>query len=275
MIALNSGLVGQVPFVLIDMEQTDDKNTLRQVLFDKAGVITDIKSGTFFDNAQYFDIPLIWQDSGKMALLADNGVALAVRGGFDGTFTQIKPNGYFATSYYAKTKTPLYGAVYLAMNDIVSDISVSYKKYRCQNGVLFECEWTGGTNGYFLFTDGGCFFFYDTQDKKARIGTFMPDTVFFNQVGVLEPLTLYAIRSNVSYARGKTFDPAGRITANCRVFAYRRDTGERVGQAVSSQTGDYEMPLNATKGVELFMVCLDNDTAPDFEAQVIDRITVA
>ena len=85
---------------------------------------------------------------------------------------------------------------------------------------------------------------------------------------------MYALRATHAVASGTVYDAANKPSAGCRVLAYNRKTGKLIGSAVSGAGGRYSCHVNATKGSEIFMVCLDNAVAPDFEAQIIDRIIV-
>ncbi|WP_151709667.1 carboxypeptidase-like regulatory domain-containing protein [Acinetobacter brisouii] len=75
--------------------------------------------------------------------------------------------------------------------------------------------------------------------------------------------------------KGSVVDPSGQVLANCKLFMYRRTDGTLLGSAVSDENGDYELTHQGQDGELVFMVCLDNDDAPNFEGLVRDRITLA
>ena len=80
--------------------------------------------------------------------------------------------------------------------------------------------------------------------------------------------------SNVK-VQGDVEDASGQIAPNCKLFMFRRSDGTLLGSAVSDANGHYEMDASsAVVGETVFMVCLDNDEAPDFEGIVHDRIKI-
>ena len=106
------------------------------------------------------------------------------------------------------------------------------------------------------------------------LGRVEKNTLIYNHIGELPSNRLYALRATHAVASGTVYDAANQPSAGCRVLAYNRETGKLIGSAVSGADGRYSCHVNATKGSEIFMVCLDNAVAPDFEAQIIDRIIV-
>ena len=126
---------------------------------------------------------------------------------------------------------------------------------------------------YLLRGDGTCFFFHVTS-TPMYLGRVEKNTLIYNHIGELPSNRLYALRATHAVASGTVYDAANQPSAGCRVLAYNRKTGKLIGSAVSGAGGRYSCHDNATKGSEIFMVCLDNAVAPDFEAQIIDRIIV-
>lgn len=126
---------------------------------------------------------------------------------------------------------------------------------------------------YLLRGDGTCFFFHITY-TPMYLGRVEKNTLVYNHIGELPSNRLYALRATHAVASGTVYDAANQPSAGCRVLAYNRKTGKLIGSAVSGADGRYSCHVNATKGSEIFMVCLDNAVAPDFEAQIIDRIIV-
>ena len=74
--------------------------------------------------------------------------------------------------------------------------------------------------------------------------------------------------------QGYVEDASGQPSSNCKLFMYRRSDGTLLGSAVSDDSGNYELTHTAQDGEKVFIVCLDNDDAPDFEGLVHDRITI-
>lgn len=74
--------------------------------------------------------------------------------------------------------------------------------------------------------------------------------------------------------KGNVVDPDSKVLANCQLFMFRRTDGALLGSAVSDQNGDYELTHTAQDSEKVFLVCLDNDDAPDFEGLVQDRVTI-
>ena len=126
---------------------------------------------------------------------------------------------------------------------------------------------------YLLRGDGTCFFFH-ISSNPMYLGRVEKNTLVYNHIGELPSNRLYALRATHAVASGTVYDAANQPSAGCRVLAYNRETGKLIGSAVSGADGRYSCHVNATKGSEIFMVCLDNAVAPDFEAQIIDRIIV-
>lgn len=126
---------------------------------------------------------------------------------------------------------------------------------------------------YLLRGDGTCFFFHVTS-TPMYLGRVEKNTLIYNHIGKLPSNRLYALRATHAVASGTVYNAANQPSAGCRVLAYNRETGKLIGSAVSGANGRYSCHVNATKGSEIFMVCLDNAVAPDFEAQIIDRIIV-
>ena len=126
---------------------------------------------------------------------------------------------------------------------------------------------------YLLRGDGTCFFFHVTS-TPMYLGRVEKNTLVYNHIGELPSNRLYALRATHAVASGTVYDAANQPSAGCRVLAYNRETGKLIGSAVSGADGRYSCHVNATKGSKIFMVCLDNAVAPDFEAQIIDRIIV-
>lgn len=140
-------------------------------------------------------------------------------------------------------------------------------------GIRHQYEtWYPFLSYYLLRGDGTCFFFHVTS-TPMYLGRVEKNTLIYNHIGELPSNRLYALRATHAVASGTVY-AVNQPSAGCRVLAYNRETGKLIGSAVSGADGRYSCHVNATKGSEIFMVCLDNAVAPDFEARIIDRIIV-
>lgn len=231
------------------------------------------------DNSIYGNVPNIWRNSGfdsigQVAHTSDAGFSFSA-GVYDGSNTTIDGNLYFKVSGYARLKKPSKGALYLHMSKDSSDLNGKMHEYACDNGILIRSELYGRGDVYVLFcNDASAWLLHTSKTFSPMFGFFAPDSVLFNLIGTLEPFRVYCLLSEPVRAEGTVFDAAGKPASNCRVFAYDRADGHLVGSGVSGSDGKYAFTVLAAKGSNLFMVCLDNDDAPDFAAQIQDRIAV-
>ena len=74
--------------------------------------------------------------------------------------------------------------------------------------------------------------------------------------------------------QGYVGDPEGQPSANCKVFMFLRSDGSLLGSAVTDETGSYTMTHTGQVDDLVFIVCLDNNEAPDLEGLIYDRITL-
>lgn len=97
------------------------------------------------------------------------------------------------------------------------------------------------------------------------------------------------IRSSTSQRAGFTYTPIlgsvpssnvagyvrqGAVGVSRMVRIYRRDTGILLGSTYSSASGAFSFQLNGFAG-EVFVIAFDDALAPDFNAQIYDRIVPA
>ena len=162
-----------------------------------------------------------------------------------------------------------------------SAVSSFYPSYTTlSNGsVIFSTKSNGSpsvpVSAFLMRNDGVCFCF-NSKENFLYFGTISSSAsqASYNHISKIAGKKLYAIKAVHAVASGTVYDAANQPSAGCRVFAYNRATGKLIGSAISGIDGRYVCYVNATKGSEIFMVCLDNAVAPDFEAQIIDRIIV-
>ena len=86
---------------------------------------------------------------------------------------------------------------------------------------------------------------------------------------------IYVISGEARIVQGKVRNAVGDPAPNCIVRVYNRATGSLIGSGLTNATGDYEVRFAATAGTEVYLVCLDDDVAPDFEPVAVDRILVS
>ena len=188
---------------------------------------------------------------------------------------QLQAINLTTNSYYSMNQPSDGGLIVLSKNNN----NFSYAINRLPNngaiiGIRHQYQSIHPFLSYYLLRgDGTCFFFHITS-TPMYLGRVEKNTLVYNHIGELPSNRLYALRATHAVASGTVYDAANQPSAGCRVLAYNRETGKLIGSAVSGADGRYSCHVNATKGSEIFMVCLDNAVAPDFEAQIIDRIIV-
>lgn len=271
------------PYTIIDMEQTfTNKDDAFGFIKSKVrGNLIYHKSLYQSDNYYLLDnIPNIWQDitgvkRSAVSIVADNGIHFLLDNSKK-TSLPINGNGVFVTNRYTSTAISALPSLYLAMKNDGSDVYTHYTINGYENGVLIENTiYNGVAKGVFWFDEDGIIYFTVDSAEMINIGLFSANSTSFSQIGKLESLKVYAIRSVASYAEGKVTDKTGKPFKNARITALRRHNMMVAGEAISGDDGSYRMNLFALKGSELVMVCLDDDgKSPDFEAQIYDRVVV-
>lgn len=188
---------------------------------------------------------------------------------------QLQAINLTTSTYYHINEPSDGGLIVLSKNNDSFSYSVNSLP---NNGAIIGIRhqyraWNPFLSYYLLRGDGTCFFFHVTS-TPMYLGRVEKNTLIYNHIGELPSNRLYALRATHAVASGTVYDAANQPSAGCRVLAYNRETGKLIGSAVSGADGRYSCHVNATKGSKIFMVCLDNAVAPDFEAQIIDRIIV-
>ena len=270
-------------YTLLDMAITDtgDANLLNQLKLKVGGsLISSGPSGSIGDNTVYSNLAVNpWSevgftDTASIAMLVDAGLAIGP-GLFNGASGMIGPNGLFPTNNYMNFMAPSDGALYIHMSPNAADLDGSYTSQEYTTGRLYIFDFNGrGKLWVFITIDCEIFFFHNVSSFTPFIGKIAAKTRSVTHIASIEKLHLYLVRSKVTTAKGTIEDAAGNPASNCLVYIYKRATGQMVGKATSDVNGNYEAFCSAKKGDQVFMVCLDDDIAPDFEGIIYDRITV-
>lgn len=269
------------PYVIIDTEETfSDINAAKNRLLSmpQTGIISTA-SGSLASTEAYFNLPNIWKDVGhaansNVAVLGEQGIAIACDL-LSGTRTAINKNNAF-TGYptYSSVKMPNLPSLYIHTYNMPSTYTTNWQTTTYSDGVLLEFDYSTNYTKLFFSIDGAIYFVSSTN-INPYIGYFPANTVNYTPIGRLDTLRMYCFRAFASQANGSIKNAVGSPAPNYRIMAFKRSSGKLVGQAISDSAGNYAMPLSALKGEQLFMVCLDDDgVTPDFEAQIIDRVTV-
>lgn len=206
-------------------------------------------------------------------MLVDAGLAISP-GQFSGVSGQIISNGLFNTNSYMNFLTPVQGALYINMTT-GSDLSGTYTSDEYTTGRLYIFDFVSrGKLCVFITIDYEIFFFHAVTAFTPFLGRMAANTRSVLHVASLQKFKVYLVKSKVTTVKGTIKDAAGNSAANCLIYIYKRSSGQLVGKAVSNANGNYESFCMAKVGDKIFMVCLDDDVAPDFEGIVYDRITV-
>lgn len=271
-------------FTLLDPNLTADNygDALSQLITYVGGnYIAPGPSGSTADNAVYSSLAVNpWAEVGftstaSIAMLVDAGLAISP-GQFSGVSGPIISNGLFPTNSYMNFLTPPLGALYINMAT-GADLSGSYTSDEYTTGRLYIFNFAGTGRGRLcVFITIGCeiFFFHEATALTPFLGKMAANTRSVLNVSSLQKFKIYLVRSKVTTAKGTIKDAAGNPAKNCLIYIYKRSTGQLVGKAISDANGNYQSICAARVGDKIFMVCLDDDVAPDFEGIVYDRITV-
>lgn len=279
---IENGEVGHqsvIPFILSDTEQVFTNR--EQALFElkkKAGALLHTATQTTIDHFTYSNVFNLWKVVGKdeiaqIAASGDAGFAITA-GQFSGSLENLNGNGIFNSNRFTNLKKSNEPTFLLYVNKDNADLGATLHINQHQHGILFEANLSNRHRAYFLFTQTGILFFHDVVGYAAPFGFLNENSTLFNPISHIEPFRIYALQAIIMQAKGNVQDAAKKPAAHCHVRAYNRETGQLIGQGISNTDGTYQFPIAATKGDEIYMVCLDNEQAPDFEARIIDRITV-
>lgn len=265
------------------LDTGDAANTASEVLqmmMDRTeGVLQgQTASGSQSDHTIYLaTVPSLWQDLGYGTSVpfqtVDVGFGFTVAG-FAGNDSSISFSNGKAVNNYSRVRPTYLGGLFLCLSPGNEDWSGSYVTKAYSTGVLIECTFNSRGNLYIYFTNTQEVFFFHTVNMQAPFGFMAPGTNFVNIVGYCSPYKLYCLKSVVSIVSGVVKNAVGQPAPNCKVFMFRRSDGKMLGKAISDEDGNYLMQTLANRGDEVFMVCLDDDEAPDFEALIYDRVTV-
>jgi hypothetical protein len=268
-------------YCLLDTEfEGASVNILLQELTSRVeGSFTgDLASGSQVDDAIYINsLPSIWAPLGygssQGVQLVDVGFGMSVAG-YSGAETAISFSDGRAVNGYSRLAAATSGGLFICLSPTSQDLSGSYNTKKYSTGVLVQCDYDSRGTLYIYFTDSGEAFFFHTVNFNAPVGYMAPNTRFVNIFGYCKPYHLYCLKSFVAVASGTVENAVGDIAPNCKVFMYRRSDGKLLGSAVSDSEGKYSMNTLANKDELVFMICLDDDEAPDFEGIIYDRIIV-
>ena len=271
-----------VPYAITDMNEsfTNINDAKPRLLNYAVGSITSTVDISFVDNSKYQSIPNPTKSGSlpsqsQIAFNADSGVGIGSNL-FNGAVANLVSNGYFATNSYMQIAAPNSPSLYFHMRNNSRDVNINGTRYNYNNGVFFEHNFSDGIcPAKWWFDNDGIAYFVHGANFNVKLGYFPKNTQSFNYIGELQPLKLYAIQATPSFASGTVKDAAGGPAPNRKIAAFKRSDYRLVGSTLSASDGSYTMPLFAAKGEQLFFVCLDDDPAPDFEAQIYDRITVS
>lgn len=231
-------------------------------------------SSSVIDNSFVLKMPGVWQDKSDIAIVADTGFVVATDK-LGGGQVRIDGSDIFRVNIYTKVPSPNQYALYFHLKNDDRDVGTSYTVINYANGSMLELSFSDNScKSAWFFSNYGVVYFAFNASYKAKLGFFETGTTVFNLIGELEPNRLYMLTSAPSIASGVVTDKLKNPVPNCKIAAFRRDNFSLVGHAMSNGQGEYKMPIAVLKGETVFMVCLDNDTAPDFEAIIYDRIQV-
>lgn len=267
---LKTGVVGS--------DATSARNNLLNYL--DANYINPGATGSLGDNTLYINsMPSIWGDIGfsstsQIAQVVDVGLAIGVSDFTGPTGLPVFSDGKLINQW-SNMNAATDGGLFICMSPSNTDSSGSYSLHNYDKGVLFDADFAGRGKLYAFFTyTNEIFFIHTVPSFSAPFGKMPKGGRYIQLTANCESLNVYCLRSKVSIARGYVEDAVGGPAKNCKVFMYKRSTGELLGSSITGLDGKYEMITTALGGDTVFMVCLDDDDAPDFEGLVYDRITV-
>lgn len=290
---LHQGFVngGLTSFVVIDTGTLVSNNEEGLTVFDLLGVGTLIEfsqqssSDTTGPNLSS-DIPNPWKSDStnaqtKIASLNDFGIILYTNGYQASDTDYLISNGQHALfKGYPKTFRINGGALSINVNPNGANASFNNNyldKWVYDNGIIrIRFRWDTKADMYTQTHPDGSFYFFITKaSPSAMLDKLGHESATLNFLGELELNKVYCIRSSIATAYGTVYNAAGGFAPDCSVMAYNRVTGNLVGKSRSNAQGQYTVQCLASKGDQLFLVWLDDDgVAPEFDAQVIDRIVV-
>lgn len=268
----------ECPYILIDKgERLRTYNEIKNKLKQFGLKIVGAGNGMCVDySLKLSNIPSIWGNHSDIAIVADGGLVVS-SDGLNDSYHSINSSGLFSTNGYLQAHTPKKYALYfhLQQSDKANDISTSYQRTNYTNGTVLDLNFSDDScqSSWFFGKDGVLYFSFNAE-YETKLGIFSENNAVFDYIVNLEPNKLYMLTSFIGVAQGTVKDKASKPMANCRLAAFRRGDFVLVGTAMSDRNGNYRMHIAAAKGEYVFIVCLDNEDAPDFEALIYDRIQV-
>lgn len=274
------GVIPAFNLIKTDMKGADAAST-RQMFFQflDANYIGAGTSGSVGDNAGYINsLPSIWGEVGlsstsQIALLSDVGLAIGVSN-FSSNYGPISFSDGRPVNGWSNFNSPDDGGLFISLSPSSADLSVSYATSNYDKGIFLEANFASRGVLNVFFSNTSEIYFFHTAGFNAPFGPLGKGLRHVLIKAFCEQFQIYCLRSKISTAQGTVENAAGGIAPNCKVYMFRRSDGKLLGRAVSDQNGHYEMHTSAISGDTVFMVCLDDDNAPDFEGIIYDRITV-
>lgn len=233
--------------------------------------------GNTGDNYGVYVVPeRFYTWAGKQVHIAysGDGPVFVSSGVFNGAYGVPTGGGNYHRTY-AKLSAPEEGAFSFANKLGTGDTSSILYAAEYEHGIFIQCAIdTGAFNC--VITDYGEMRICITDRAGA---TFPVYGMLENSRALVTNIELdkgriYTVVEFTRLIRGTVFDAAGEPAPGRKVFLYDRLTGVLLGSAVSGTGGAYDVISRSPSGTQAFMVCLDDDPAPDFDPVVVDRITI-
>lgn len=287
----------QSPYLITDTGIIASTESIGLAYFDSLGIGVQTggsnrSNSNSNSNNLVVDVPNPWLNFGRSVTtqlhsLNDFGLIVYCDGNdlatSYGSYELINGNGAIPIySTYPKMPIAPLGAVAIATNTTGKSIGANYlQSWSYESGaVRAKGTWNDSAlaDVNMLFTDDGSCFFFFTGNSSAADPVILAvpfGTATMVKIGDLALNKVYCLRSAVTTMVGNVEDAIGLPAVNFTVMAFKRSSGQIVGKTTVKEDGSYEMVCSAIGGDELFVVCLDDDgVAPNFEAQVMDRILV-
>lgn len=240
--------------------------------------------GVAYDNSHYAQVPSPFKDSlqvaqSTVAFTSDFGIIFAFGGFTDADSVIAQGNTSIGMNNYCKVGIPTRGALALNLNPTKTDVDSGATQSLFNTGAYIAHTSSAGVYKFYGFFDnnGGCYFFFDISAAGAvgKMAYMEAGTrTLSSEFPPLQPLTKYYLTDSPFQIRGNVTDADNLPAAGRVVTAYNRETLTNVGNTVSALDGSYQMSLSVKSGTSVFVVCLDDDAPPNFEAQIVDRVAI-
>lgn len=271
-----------LPYVVIDTGETfaninDARARLVKIPQTSASGTSSTTAGS---SVARRNLPNIWKDVGLNAksdvvISGEQGIHISAGTISSSGATLLNSNGSFSIGYtsYANLYACPLPSFYIHTFTQTSSVSTTVTETVYSDGALLEFNSSASAYTKMFFSVDGAIYFVTTN--ASYLGAIAPNSTSYTHIGMLNQLKMYCIRAFASNAYGTVTNTIGQPAPNFRIMAHRRSDGKLVGKGVTDADGKYAIDLSALKGDQLYMVCLDDDgVTPDFEAQIIDRVTV-